>query len=276
MNDLLQAAAESAQTLIAAAFVRAVPEASAQGARLLGAVTLPRRAEHGDLAANHALTCAAALGLPPDELAQRLARNIDINESCFAAVDAAGAGFLNFTLGDAWYNAVLDEAARPVMPPTAIATPETAADELRLFPRASDVPVEELSRRGDMANDVYRVRYAYARMGMVIENYAVAARPVYPAETAYAARLSLPAERALIKLVAALPGECARAVERCDAAALCGYALRLADGFYAVYALPGYFAADEHTLAQRLRLLAAARGTLGYALDRAGVNKNMI
>ena len=276
MNDLLQAAEESAQTLIAAAFRRAVPEASAQGARLLGAVTLPRRAEHGDLAANHALTCAAALGLPPDELARRLARNIDVDGSCFAAVDAAGAGFLNFTLGDVWYNAALDEAARPVTPPTALAVPETAEDELRLFPRASDVPVEELSQRSDMANGVYRVRYAYARMGAVIENYAAAARPAYPAGTADTARLSLPAERALIKLIAMLPGECARAVERCDAAALCGYALRLADGFYAVYALPGYFAADEHTLAQRLRLLAAARGTLGYALDRAGVNKNMI
>lgn len=276
MNDLLQAAEESAQTLIAAAFRRAVPEALAQGVRLLGTVTLPRRAEHGDLAANHALTCAAALGLPPAELAQRLARNIDINESCFAAVDAAGAGFLNFTLSDAWYGAVLDEAARPVTPPTALAAPETAADELRLFPRTDVVPVEELSRRGDMANGVYRVRYAYARMGAVIENYASAARPVHPAGTADSARLSHPAERALIKLIAALPGECARAGERRDAAALCGYALRLADGFYAVYALPGYFSADEHTLAQRLRLLAAARGTLGYALDRAGVNKNMI
>ena len=100
--------------------------------------------------------------------------------------------------------------------------------------------------------------------------------PVSPAETADAARLSHPAERALIKLVAALPGECACAGERRDAAALCGYALRLADGFYAVYALHGYFSADEHTLAQRLRLLAAARRALGYALDRAGVNKNMI
>ena len=276
MNDLLQAAEESAQTLIAAAFVRAAPEASAQGARLLGAVTLPRRAEHGDLAANHALTCAAALGLPPDELARRLARNIDVDGSCFAAVDAAGAGFLNFTLGDVWYNAALDEAERLSPPPTALAAPKTAADELRLFPRTEVVPVGELSQRGDMANGVYRVRYAYARMSAVIENYAAAARPVYPAETADSARLSHPAERALIKLIAALPGECARAVERCDAAALCGYALRLADGFYAVYALPGYFAADEHTLAQRLRLLAAARGTLGYALDRAGVNKNMI
>ena len=256
--------------------MRAAPEASAQGVRLLGTVTLPRRAEHGDLAANHALTCAAALGLPPAELARRLAQNIDLDGSCFAAVDAAGAGFLNFTLGDVWYNAVLDEVARLAPPPTALAEPETAEAELRLFPRASDVPVEELSQRSDMANGVYRVRYAYARMGAVIENYAAAARPAYPAGTADAARLSLPAERALIKLIAMLPGECARAVERCDAAALCGYALRLADGFYAVYALHGYFSADEHTLAQRLRLLAAARGTLGYALDRAGVNKNMI
>ena len=263
VNDLLQAAAESAQTLIAAAFGRAVPE-NPQGARPDGTVTLPRRAEHGDLTANHALIGAAALGLPPAELARRLARNMDLDGSCFAAVDAAGAGFLNFMLSDAWYGAVLDEAARLATPPTALAAPKTAADELRLFPRTDVVPVEELSRRGDMANGVYCVRYAYARMGAVIENYAAAARPVYPAE------------RALIKLVAALPGECACAGERRDAAALCGYALRLADGFYAVYALHGYFSADEHTLAQRLRLLAAARRALGYALDRAGVNKNMI
>lgn len=276
MNDLLQAAEESAQTLIAAAFRRAVPEALAQGVRLLGTVTLPRRAEHGDLAANHALTCAAALGLPPAELARRLARNMDLDGSCFAAVDSARAGFLNFTLGDVWYNAVLDEAERLSPPPTALAAPETAADELRLFPRTEVVPVGELSQRGDMANGVYRVRYAYARMGAVIENYASAARPVHPAGTADSARLSHPAERALIKLIAALPGECARAGERRDAAALCGYALRLADGFYAVYALPGYFSADEHTLAQRLRLLAAARRALGYALDRAGIDKNMI
>ena len=275
MNDLLQAAAESAQTLIAAAFGRAVPE-NPQGARPDGTVTLPRRAEHGDLTANHTLIGAAALGLPPAELARRLARNMDLDGSCFAAVDAAGAGFLNFMLSDAWYGAVLDEAARLATPPTALAAPKTAADELRLFPRTDVVPVEELSRRGDMANGVYCVRYAYARMGAVIENYAAAARPVYPAETADAARLSHPAERALIKLVAALPGECACAGERRDAAALCGYALRLADGFYAVYALHGYFSADEHTLAQRLRLLAAARRALGYALDRAGVNKNMI
>lgn len=276
MNDLLQTAEESAQTLIAAAFERAVPETLAQGARSDGAVTLPRRAEHGDLTANHALVSAAALGLPPAELARRLARNMDLDGSCFAAVDAAGAGFLNFTLGDAWYAAVLDEAARLSPPPTALAAPGTAADELRLFPRTVDVPVEELLQHGDMANGVYRVRYAYARMGAVIENYASAARPVHPAETADAARLSLTAERALIKLIAALPGECARAGERRDAAALCGYSLRLADGFYAVYALPGYFAVDELTLAQRLRLLAAARCALGYALDRAGVNKNMI
>lgn len=275
MNDLLQAAEESAQTLIAAAFGRAVPE-NPQGARPDGTVTLPRRAEHGDLTANHALIGAAALGLPPAELAQRLARNMDPEGSCFAAVDAAGAGFLNFMLSDAWYDAVLDEAARLSPPPTALAAPETTEDELRLFPRTVDVPVGELLQRGDMANGVYRVRYAYARMGAVIENYASAARPVHPAGTADSARLSLPAERALIKLIAALPGECARAGERRDAAALCGYALRLADGFYAVYALHGHFSADEHTLAQRLRLLAAARGALGYALDRAGVNKNMI
>ncbi len=273
MKDLLQTAAESAQALIAAAFERALPETSARGVRLDGAVTLPRRAQHGDLAANHALVGAAALGMPPAELARRLARNMELNGSCFAAA-TADAGFLNFTLHAAWYSAVLDEAARLAAPPTALAQPETAADELRLFPHTLTVPEEELSQRGDTANPVYRVRYAYARMGVLIENHAAYA--AHTTEIATAARPLLAAERALIKLIAALPGECARAGERRDAAPLCGYALRLADGFYAAYALPGYFSADEPAPDLRLRLLAATRRALAYALDYAGVDKRMI
>lgn len=273
MKDLLQAAAERAQALIAAAFERALPEAPVRGARLDGAVTLPRRAQHGDLAANHALVGAAALGMPPEELARRLARNMELNGSCFAAV-AAEAGFLNFTLNDAWYAAALDEALRLAAPPAALTQPETAADELRLFPHTLTVPEEELSRRGDMANPVYRVRYAYARMGVLIENRAAYA--VHTTEIATAARPLLAEERAFIKLIAALPGECARAGARRDAAPLCGYALRLAEGFYAAYALPGYFSADGDTLEQRLRLLSAARRALAYALDYAGVDKRMI
>ncbi len=274
MKDLLQAAAERAQALIAAAFERALPEAPVRGVRLDGAVTLPRRAQHGDLAANHALVGAAALGMPPEELARRLARNMELNGSCFAAV-AAEAGFLNFTLGDAWYAAVLDEAVHLGAPPAALAQPETAEDELRLFPHIKTVPEKELSRRGDMANPVYRVCYAYARMGALIENRAAHAAHMTEAENA-SARPMLAEERALIKLIAALSGECARAEKRRDAAPLCGYALRLAEGFYALYAQPGYFSADEPALDLRLCLLTAARRALAYALDYAGVDKRMI
>ena len=273
MKDFRQTAAESAQELIAAAFERTLPEASARGARLNGAVLQPRRAQHGDFAANHALIGAAALGMPSAELARRLAQNTELNGSCFATV-AAEAGFLNFTLGDVWYAAVLDEALRLGAPPAALTQPETAEDELRLFPHTKTVPEKELSRRGDMANPVYRVRYAYARMGALIENRAAHAAHMTEAENA-AARPMLAEECALIKLIAALPGECARAEKRRDAAPLCGYALRLADGFYALYAQPGYFSADGDTLEQRLRLLIAACRALAYALDYVGVDKRI-
>lgn len=263
MRDLLHSAEENAQALIAAA----------HGARLEGAFTAPRRAEHGDLCASHALISASRLGAAPASLARRLARRIDLDGSFFSSVAAAGAGFLNFTLGDAWYSAVLDEAVRLGAPPAALAQPETALDVLMLFPHAADVPERELCRRGDMANPVYRVRYAYARMGAVMENRATSA---HPAQAADVSRLVRGEERALIRLIAALPRSCARAEERGGAAALCAYALNLADGFYAVYAVPQYFSADERTLAQRLRLLDAARRALGYALDCAGINKSMI
>ena len=269
----MRIAAENAQMVIAAAFERTLPEKAAEGARLDGAVMPPRRAVHGDLAANHALVNAAALGLPPAALARLLVRNIDLNGGCFAGVTAAESGFLNFTFGDAWYNAALDEAARFGAPPPALSQPETAREVLLLFPHTAYVPEQELAQRGDMENPIYRVRYAYARIGAVVENCALSALPAYPAEAADTPHLALPAERALIKLIAALPGECARAEERGDAASLCAYALHLADGFYALYAVPRYFNAGEQTLAQRLLLLAAARRTLGYALDSAGVCK---
>ena len=274
MRDFIRAAAENAQTLIAAAFERAMPELSAQGARLSGEVVMPRHTRYGELSANHALVSAAALGVSPAELAGRIAQSTEPNGSCFASVTAAGAGFLNFTLSDEWYNAVLDAASRLSAVPAAAAGAETALDVLRRFPHKGGGTERELALRGDMANPVYRVRYAYRRMGAVMDNCAASSRPVYPAETADAARLTRGDERALIRLLAALPRECARAAECRDTSPLCAYALELADEFYGIYAVPQYFSADEHTLAQRLHLLAAARCTLGYALDRAGVNKN--
>jgi arginyl-tRNA synthetase len=62
-------------------------------------VERPRSREHGDYATNVALLLAKPLGLPPRDVATRLATRLRENEHV-TAVDVAGPGFLNVTLAD--------------------------------------------------------------------------------------------------------------------------------------------------------------------------------
>lgn len=62
------------------------------------AIERPKSREHGDYATNIALTLAGPAGLPPRTIADMLASLLrDVPE--FAAVDVAGPGFVNITLG---------------------------------------------------------------------------------------------------------------------------------------------------------------------------------
>jgi arginyl-tRNA synthetase len=64
-------------------------------------VERPRQREHGDYATNFALVTAKPLGLPPREVATRLAARLTQHDG-IEKVDVAGPGFLNITLaGDA-------------------------------------------------------------------------------------------------------------------------------------------------------------------------------
>src|SRR5689334_5090643 len=58
-------------------------------------IEVPRDPSHGDWASNVALTLAKTARRPPREVAQALAAAIDVDPGVLAAVEVAGAGFLN-------------------------------------------------------------------------------------------------------------------------------------------------------------------------------------
>ena len=100
MADLIERAKSNIDALIKAA----VPEL--EGAS--GSVSIPKNTQNGDFAANHAMAGAKTLRTAPRKLADDILAGLDLNGTWFTSAEAAGPGFLNFRLGDAWYTAVLD------------------------------------------------------------------------------------------------------------------------------------------------------------------------
>jgi len=58
----------------------------------------PRDPAHGDLASNVALSLASRLRRPPRQIADEIARTLDLEEAGVASVEVAGPGFMNFRL----------------------------------------------------------------------------------------------------------------------------------------------------------------------------------
>ncbi len=77
------------------------------GAELKGTTEIPKDPGHGDYACSYAMSAAKAMRMAPRKIAETLAGEIDFVGSWFDSVEVAGAGFLNFRLGDAWYAQVL-------------------------------------------------------------------------------------------------------------------------------------------------------------------------
>ena len=69
----------------------------------------PRDPQHGDLSTNLALAVAKQLGRAPREVAQEIARRLDLQAAGVDAVEVAGPGFLNFRLSSGAVASVLDE-----------------------------------------------------------------------------------------------------------------------------------------------------------------------
>ena len=100
MADLIERAKNHIDALIKAA-VPALEDAS-------GSVSIPKNTQNGDFAANHAMAGAKALRAAPRKIADDILAGLSLSGTWFTSAEAAGPGFLNFRLSDAWYTDVLD------------------------------------------------------------------------------------------------------------------------------------------------------------------------
>jgi len=77
------------------------------GAKLSGAVEIPRETAHGDYAATHAMAAAKELKLAPRKIAEALSNYFKLEGSYFSSFSIAGPGFINFFVSGKWYKEVL-------------------------------------------------------------------------------------------------------------------------------------------------------------------------
>jgi arginyl-tRNA synthetase len=65
-------------------------------------VEIPANSVNGDFSCNAALVSAKALGRPPRKIAESIIANLD--GAGFSKIEIAGPGFINFYVGESWYN----------------------------------------------------------------------------------------------------------------------------------------------------------------------------
>ncbi len=75
-------------------------------------VEMPKDASNGDLASTFAMQCAKPLRMPPRKIAEGIVGCAELEGSCFDKVDIAGPGFINFTLGQGWYENAIRTACK--------------------------------------------------------------------------------------------------------------------------------------------------------------------
>ena len=108
MSNMIENAKLSINSLLCAACEKAVKNGELpEGAVLRGTVEIPKDTANGDYAANHAMTGAKAMRMPPRKIAEALVRNLELDGTWFSSVEVAGPGFINFRLADSWYGDVL-------------------------------------------------------------------------------------------------------------------------------------------------------------------------
>ena len=108
MSNMIENAKLSINSLLCAACEKAVKNGELpEGAVLRGTVEIPKDTANGDYAANHAMTGAKAMRMPPRKIAEALVKNLELDGTWFSSVEVAGPGFINFRLADSWYGDVL-------------------------------------------------------------------------------------------------------------------------------------------------------------------------
>ncbi|MEG2815004.1 MAG: arginine--tRNA ligase [Oscillospiraceae bacterium] len=109
MSNLIEEAKASIDGLIEQAYNKAAATgALPEGGLPQGKVEIPKDPQNGDYAANHAMSGAKAMKLPPRKIAEALVASMDLSGSYFGAAEIAGPGFLNLRLSDKWYGKVLE------------------------------------------------------------------------------------------------------------------------------------------------------------------------
>ena len=109
MTNMIQSAREQVAELTRAACGRAAAAGvlPAGGEAVKATIEIPKDTSHGDYASSFAMAGAKALHTAPQQIAQAIVDNLELEGSYFSKVEIAGPGFLNFTLGPKWYGDVL-------------------------------------------------------------------------------------------------------------------------------------------------------------------------
>ena len=108
MANLIEKAKQQIDELTRAAYgVCAAKGTLPAGCTLKGSIEIPKDTVYGDYACGYAMAAARDMHMPPRKIAEALAAGMDLTGSYFNQVTVAGAGFLNFHLGDSWYGEVL-------------------------------------------------------------------------------------------------------------------------------------------------------------------------
>ena len=108
MANLVEEAKKQIDALLRRSLERAAEKGELpSGAALSGTVEVPKDANNGDFAANHAMAGARALRMAPRKIAEALTANLELEGSYFTAAETAGPGFINFRQAPEWYSAVM-------------------------------------------------------------------------------------------------------------------------------------------------------------------------
>ena len=112
--NFIQLAKEETTKLIRAAFEDAVSTGALPqpDSELSFPVEIPKDTAHGDYTSTFPMAAAKKLRMPPRKIAELIVQRIVLSGSFFDSVEIAGAGFINFRLGQKWYCDILATAER--------------------------------------------------------------------------------------------------------------------------------------------------------------------
>ena len=106
--NMIQSAKDQIAALTQKAYRAAVQEGLLpDGVETVPAVEIPKDTANGDYTTTFCLAASKAMRKNPREVANILTQHMELAGTYFTTVEIAGPGFLNFRLGDKWYDDVL-------------------------------------------------------------------------------------------------------------------------------------------------------------------------